>query len=302
MPDNPKSPANAVGRASKGETIGKLLDAFEAAAHADDDGVQYWFARELAPMLGYSEFRNFTNVVAKAKVGCVTAGEDPDDHFVDVTKMVALGSGAQREIDDIELTRFACYLIAQNGDSSKTEIAAAQMYFAVQTRRQEIADQTSAAHSLTEDEKRVLLRDEIKGHNKSLASAARAAAVEKPLDYAVFKNEGYKGLYGGLDRTGIQRRKKLPPKADILVHMPSGELAANLFLATQTEEKLRREDIKGKENANRTHHGVGQKIRQTIAEIGGTMPENYAAVPHVKDARKRLKKTKKLTTGNDGGG
>lgn len=286
MPDDPKIPAK---RASKGEVIGKLLDAFEAAAHADDDGAQFWLARELAPLLGYKEYRNFSNAVAKAKTACLTASEDIGDHFVDVTKMVGLGSGAQREIDDVELTRFACYLIAQNGDPSKTEIAAAQMYFAVQTRRQEVADQTAAGSSLSEYEKRVLLRDEIKGHNKSLASAAKVAGVVQPLDYAIFKNEGYKGLYGGLDRTGIQRRKKLPDKADILDHMPSGELAANLFLATQTEEKLRRENIKGKDNANRTHRGVGVKIRQTIAEIGGTMPENYAAVEHVKDAKKRLK-------------
>jgi DNA-damage-inducible protein D len=246
MPDTPDSPQNPLRRATKGEAIGMLLDAFETAARTDEGGAQYWFARELAPMLGYDQYRNFRPVLAKAMQAAATAGEAVGDHFADVRKMVPLGSGAQRQIDDIELTRFACYLIAQNGDSSKTEIAAAQMYFAVQTRRQEVADQTAAAPSLTEVEKRVLLRDEIKGHNKSLASAARAAGVEKPLDYAIFKNEGYKGLHGGLDRTGIQRRKKLPVKADILDHMPSGELAANLFLATQTEEKLRREDIKGK--------------------------------------------------------
>ena len=151
MADGGKTPI----RASKGETIGKLLDAFEGAAHDDDDGAQYWLARELAPMLGYAEYRNFANVVGKAKLACQTAHEQLSDHFVDVNKMVALGSGAQREIDDVELTRFACYLIAQNGDPSKTEIAAAQMYFAVQTRRQEVADQAGAAtSSLTEGEKR----------------------------------------------------------------------------------------------------------------------------------------------------
>lgn len=287
---------------SKGAAIGKLLDAFEAAAHTDDDGVEYWLARELAPMLGYLRWENFSSALERAKLACANSGEELADHFRDVTKKVSVGSGAERSITDCELTRYACYLIALNGDPNKSEIAAAQTYFAVQTRRQEVADQTAAAPALSEDEKRVLLRDEIKGHNMSLASAARAAGVEKPLDYAIFKNEGYKGLYGGLDRTGIQRRKKLPAKADILDHMPSGELAANLFLATQTEEKLRREDIKGRENANRTHHGVGQKIRQTIAEIGGTMPENYEAVPHVKDAKKRLKTSKKLTPGSGGGG
>ncbi len=296
MPDDPQMPRP---RASKGEAIGKLLDAFEAAAHADDDGAQFWLARELAPLLGYQRWENFAAAINRAKLACANSGETVEDHFRDVTKMVGLGSGAGREIADCELTRFAGYLIAMNGDPGKPEISAAQTYFAVQTRRQEVADQAAAApHALTEDEKRVLLRDEIKGHNKSLSSAAKAAGVEKPLDYAIFKNEGYKGLYGGLDKSGIQRRKKLPDKADILDHMPSGELAANLFLATQTEEKLRRENIAGKENANRTHRGVGVKIRQTIAEIGGTMPENYAAVEHVKDAKKRLSKntaSKKLT-------
>ena len=299
MPDDPEVPLR---RATKGEAIGKLLDAFEAAAHADDDGVQFWLARELAPLLGYQRWENFSSAVDRAKLACSNSGETISDHFRDVTKLVPVGSGAVRAVADCELTRFAGYLIALNGDPSKSEIAAAQTYFAVQTRRQEVADQTATAPpALSEDEKRVLLRDEIKGHNKSLASAARAAGVEKPLDYAIFKNEGYKGLYGGLDRTGIQRRKKLPAKSDILDHMPSGELAANLFLATQTEEKLRRDNIKGKDNANRTHRGIGQKIRQTITEIGGTMPENYEAVPHVRDAKKRLKSQKKAAPEIDGG-
>ncbi len=286
-------PGKSVPRTSKGAAIGKLLDAFEAAAHTDTEDMQFWLARELAPLLGYQRWENFSSAIERAKLACTNSGESVSDHFRDVTKMVTVGSGVERGVSDCELTRFACYLIALNGDPSKSEIAAAQTYFAVQTRRQEVADQTAAAApALSEDEKRVLLRDEIKGHNKSLASAARAAGVEKPIDYAIFKNEGYKGLYGGLDRTGIQRRKKLPAKADILDHMPSGELAANLFLATQTEEKLRRDNIKGKDNANRTHRGVGQKIRQTIADIGGRMPESYEAVPHVIDARKRLKSPK----------
>ena len=281
-------------RPSKGEAIGKLLDAFEASAHADDEGVQFWLARELAPLLGYDQYRNFVPVIEKSIESCMYAAEPPFDHFADVRKLVEIGSGAQREIDDVELTRFACYLIAQNADPGKSEVAAAQMYFAVQTRRQEVADQTTApAPALTEDEKRVLLREEIKEHNKSLASAAKAAGVVASLDYAIFKNEGYKGLFGGLDRTGIQRRKKLPEKTDILDHMPSGELASNLFLATQTEEKLRRDNVKGKEAANRTHRGVGQKIRQTIAEIGGTMPEAYPPVENVTEARKRLKSSSK---------
>ncbi len=285
--DNQIPPAK---RPSKGELIGKLLDAFESAAHVDDDGVQFWMARELAPLLGYEQYRNFKPVVAKAAEGAARIGESQDDHFAHIRKMVPIGSGAEREIDDIELTRLACYLIAQNGDPAKPEIAAAQMYFAVQTRRQEVADMAATEPPrLSEDEKRVLLRDEMKEHNKALASAAKAAGVVQPLDYAIFQNEGYKGLYGGLDKSGIQRRKRLAAKDDILDRMPSGELAANLFRATQTEEKLRREKIKGKTAANKTHLEVGKKVRQTIQEIGGTMPEAYEPVENVKEARKRLK-------------
>lgn len=277
-------------KATKGEIIGKLLDAFEAAANADDDGVQYWYARDLSKMLGYADYRNFLNVVEKAKTACKQAKEDVADHFVDVNKMVELGSGAKREVDDVELTRFACSLIAQNGDPSKPEIAAAQMYYAVQTRRQEVADMAATTRApLNEDERRVLLRDEMKHHNKSLSSAAKAAGVVQPIDYAIFMNEGYKGLYGGLDRTGIQRRKKLTAKDDILDRMPSAELAANLFRATQTEEKLRREKIRGKDVASRTHYEVGRRVRKTIEETSGAMPEDYEAVEHVKEARKRIK-------------
>lgn len=241
---------------TKGEAIGKLLDAFEASAKLDDDGVQYWSARELAKQLGYADFRNFSNVIEKAKTACKQAEEDVDDHFV-ANKLIDIGNGRKRELDDVELTRFACYLIAQNGDPSKPEIAAAQMYFAVQARRQEVADIAASTRApLTEDERRVLLRDEMKHHNKSLSSAAKAAGVVQPLDYAIFMNEGYKGLYGGLDKSGIQRRKRLNTKDDILDHMPAAELAANMFRATQTEEKLRREKIVGKAAASRTHYAV----------------------------------------------
>lgn len=276
-------------RPNKGRLINELLHAFEAAAHSDGDGVQYWLARQLAPLLGYRRWENFHSAIDRAIMACTNSGEVVDDHFRGVTNMVPLGSGAERQVDDVELTRFACYLIALNGDPTKSEIAAAQTYFAVQTRRQEIADLAAREPpQLTEDEKRVLLRNEVKEHNKTLASAAKEAGVVQPLDYAIFQNEGYKGLYGGLDRKGIQRRKRLKARDDILDHMPSGELAANLFRATQTEEKLRREAIKGKATANKTHFDVGRKVRQTINEIGGTMPEEYRAVEHVKEARKRL--------------
>ena len=274
-------------RKDKGEAIEDLMRAFEKAAHHDEEG-EFWSARELRELLGYASWEKFQPPIEKAKAACAGVGEAVDDHFHHVVKMVALGSGAQRETEDVELTRFACYLIAQNGDPLKRpQIAAAQTYFAVQTRRQEIAD--TAQPPLTEDERRVLARDELKAHNKALASAAKAAGVTRPIDYAIFQNEGYKGLYGGLDRQMIQRRKKLTAKQDILDHMSSSELAANLFRATQTEDKLRREDIRTKDAANRAHRQVGAKVRQTIKELGGTMPEEYPAVEHVKEARKRLK-------------
>ena len=273
------------------------MSAFEGAAHRDEMG-EYWLARELRPLLGYSTWEKFQGPIDKAKVACAGAAEEVDDHFHQVVKMVSLGSGAERPTDDIELTRFACYLIAQNGDPAKRpEIAAAQTYFAVQTRRQELTDlaQTQPP-ALTEDERRVLIRDEMKEHNRSLASAAKAHGVRKPVEYAVFQNEGYKGLYGGHDMRGIQRRRNLTEKQDILDHMPSSELAANMFRATQTQEqldKLRERGVASKSVANKTHFDIGQKVRKTIAEIGGTMPEDYKAVEHIKEARKRVKAEEK---------
>jgi len=282
---------------STGETIDVLLTAFRDARHVDDEGIEFWLARELSPLLGYKRWDNFETAMGRAKAACETAGEGVPDHFRDITKMVSIGSGAQREQKDCELTRFASYLIALNGDPTKIEIAAAQTYFAIQTRRQELADMAEGQPpALSEDERRVLLRDEIKEHNKSLASVAKAHGVRKGVDYAVFQNEGYKGLYGGLDRSGIQRRKRLTTKQEILDHMPSAELAANLFRSTQTEEqldRLRKTGTVGKTIANRTHFDIGKKVRKTIAEIGGTMPEDYQAVEHIKEARRRVRTDRK---------
>ena len=185
--------------------------------------------------------------------------------------MVALGSGAERKIEDFHLSRYACYLIAMNGDPRKRAVALAQTYFAVKTRQQELVENYD---SLSEDQKRLAIRHEMREHNKALATAARDAGVISRMDYAIFQNAGYKGLYGGLGAKDIHKRKGLKKSQQILDHMGSTELAANLFRATQTEEKLRRDEVQGKENANATHYGVGKKVRQTIAELGGTMPEH----------------------------
>lgn len=272
-------------------TVEGLIAAFEEVAHLEDEGLEFWLARDLQKLLGYSDYRNFLNIVAKAKDACLNSGHPVEHHFVDVTDMIEVGKGAMREVDNIKLTRYAAYLVAQNGDSRKQPVAFAQTYFAVQTRKQEMQDDEMAQYTpLSEDQKRVLLRNEIKEHNKNLASAAKGAGVVEPLDFAIFQNHGYKGLYGGLDKNGIQRAKGLKSKSNILDHMGSTELAANLFRATQTEEKLRRENIKGKANANNAHHEVGKKVRQAIIEIGGTMPEKLAPAEDIVKVGRRLAK------------
>jgi DNA-damage-inducible protein D len=283
--------------ASTDDTIDALIERFEAVAHVDEDGGDYWFARELQSLLEYTKWDNFLAVIAKAKEACVRSGNRLDDHFADVGKMVSLGSGAEREVDDIVLSRYAAYLIAQNGDPRKRSVAFAQTYFAIQTRRQEVQDDSEEQYTpLSEDERRILLRDEIKEHNRHLASAAKGAGVREGVEFAIFQTEGYKGLYGGLDVPGIRRRKGLNPKQHILDHMGSTELAANLFRATQTEEKLRRDQVQGKEAANRTHFEIGRKVRQTIQEIGGAMPEKLPPAEDIKKVSRRLNKALKNTT------
>jgi len=262
-------------------------DSFESIRH-EDEGAEYWLARQLAPVLGYQDYRNFLAVIAKARVSASAAGLDPADHFGDVTRMVDLGSGAQREVADVRLSRYACYLIVQNGDPSKPVIAAGQTYFAVQTRRQEIADD-SAFGSLSEDERRLMLRREMAQHNTALASAARQAGVETALDYAVFQDHGYRGLYGGRTMRDIHGLKGLKKSQKILDHMGSTELAANLFRATQTEDKLKRERSQTKAQANDIHHEVGKKVRSTIAELGGVMPER---LPTPKTSIKQLERAR----------
>lgn len=244
---------------------------FESIKHINEYGQEYWLARELAKVLQYADWRNFENAIFKAMEACKNSGASIDDHFGNVTTFTKMNSGITRKISDYALSRYASYLIVMNGDPNKKIIAIGQTYFAVKTRQQELIDNYD---ELTEDQKRLAIRQEMKRHNTALADAAHNAGVIEPLDYAIFQNYGYKGLYGGLSAQDIKRRKGLKKSQDILDHMGSTELAANLFRATQTEEKLRRDNVKGKENANRTHFEVGAKVRQTIKELGGTMPEN----------------------------
>lgn len=270
----------------------KQHQTFSDIRQTDDSGAEFWYARDLQQVLEYGSWDKFKRVIDKATVACEQSGHAVDDHFSQVGKMVSIGSGAVREIEDIELSRYACYLIVQNGDPSKPVIAHGQTYFALQTRRQELADDDQF-QQLQEDEKRLLLRNELKEHNKQLVEAALLAGVESNLDFAVFQNHGYQGLYGGLDAKDIHRRKNLKKSHRILDHMGSTELAANLFRATQTEEKLRRDNVQGKEKANQTHYEVGSKVRKTIEELGGTMPEDLPvpdqSIKQIEQKRKALK-------------
>jgi DNA-damage-inducible protein D len=259
---------------------------FERIKRVNEHGGEFWSARELARVLEYTDFRNFITVITKAREACANSGRAITDHFVDITEMVGIGSGAQREIEDWALSRYACYLVIQNADPSKPLVALGQTYFAVQTRRQELAED----ETLKENQKRLLLRQEMTKHNKQLAGVAKQAGVIQPVDYAVFMDHGYRGLYGGLGRRDLHRRKHLKSKEHILDHMGSTELAANLFRATQTEEKLRRENVHSKETAGRIHHDVGRKVRQTIRELGGTMPENLPVAESIKKVQSREKK------------
>lgn len=239
---------------------------------------EFWSSRDFAAVLGYADYRNFEDVIEKAKLACKNSGHNLEDHFGEVTDMITLGKGAKRPVKTILMSRYACYLAIQNADPRKEIVAQGQTYFAVQTRRQELSDQDR----LLEDDRRLLLRDELKRHNTKLADAAKGAGVIEPIDYAIFQNHGYRGLYNGLDQAGIHRRKGLKKSQKILDHMGSAEMAANLFRATQAEQKLRRDNVQGKEAANRTHFDVGKKVRQTIQELGGTMPEELPTVDSIK--------------------
>ena len=269
---------------AKKEVTAYSQKTFESIKHIDENGNEFWYARELQKALEYTEYGKFLPVIEKAVEACRKTGFDEENHFAHVSEMVRIGSGAERKMESYKLSRYACYLIVMNGDPRKEVIALGQTYFAVKTRQQEIADDIA---QLSEDDKRLAIRDEVTIRNKFLASSAKAAGVETPADYAVFQNRGYQGLYNGLGMKDIHKRKGLKKNEQILDHMGATELAANLFRITQTDDKLRRENIRGKEKANETHYAVGKKVRQTIAELGGTMPEN---LPTPEKSAKVLKK------------
>ncbi len=258
---------------------------FEDIKHINEEGIEYWYARELQLVLNYKEWRKFENVINKAKESCKNSDISVFDHFVDVDKMVQIGSGAERKQKDYKLTRYACYLIAQNGDTRKKVIALAQTYFAIQTRKQEISEKEYS--SLTEDEKRFYQRNLTKKGNYSLNQTAKNAGVK---NFDRFHNSGYKGLYNGETADDIAKRKGLRYREDILDNMGSDELIANLFRISQTEQKLKKDNIQSEKEANKAHYEVGSKIRKTIKELGGTMPED---LPTPKKSLKQLEKENK---------
>ena len=258
---------------------------FEDIKHIDNNGIEYWLARELQEVLDYKEWRNFLKVIDKARTSVETSDINILDHFVDVNKIVKAGA-TSKNIGDIMLTRYACYLIVQNGDPRKKMIALGQQYFAIQTRKQEIEEKDF--EELSEDERRLLLRSDVRGFNKKLAKAAQNCGVE---NFGRFQNAGYKGLYDGETAADIKQRKNLKKNEDILDHMGSTELAANFFRITQTEERLKKGDIKGQEKADKTHYNIGKKVRETMKEISGVLPEE---LPTPEKSIKQIEKEKKL--------
>lgn len=274
----------------------KAKEMFESIKRLDENGYEWWSSRELAKALDYSDYRNFLDVMRKAWTACHNSGQNPNHHFGKITEVIKAGKGAELQVETWLMSRYVCYLAVQNANPSKPIVAQAQTYFAIQIRRAEkLLDEKVRLSD--EENKRLVLRNEMSKHNVHLASAAKEAGVVSNKDYAIFQNFGYQGLYGGLDAQDIHERKGLTKSQRILDHMGSTELAANLFRATQTEEKLRRENIQGKDNANRTHKEVGAKVRETIRELGGTMPEN---LPSVESVKKLERKQQRLLKSRDG--
>lgn len=276
----------------------KLIPAspFEQIKRVDPDDNEFWSARDLMPVLEYSSWQKFSNVLLKAQIACENSGYDPSNHFIRAVKMVPIGSDAKREVEDIHLSRYACYLVVQNADPNKEVIALGQTYFAIQTRRQEIAD--ALLRELSENERRLLLRHKVKQQNVELASTAKKAGVITPQDFAIFQNHGYRGLYNGLTAVDIHKRKKLKKSQNILDHMGSLELAANVFRSAAAEDKLRTQKVQGKENANQVHYEAGVIVRRALQDFGNTMPEDLPTVDSIKKLEREQKK--RLGSGKQG--
>lgn len=257
---------------------------FEDLRRTNEFGAEYWSARDLQPLLGYSQWRRFEDAIRRAMTSCEQSGNECDYHFAGAGKPIVGGKGAVQEVSDFHLSRFACYLIAQNGDPRKPAIAQAQKYFAIQTRRQELSDQQSA------DVERLEMRKQISEEFKHLSGAARAAGVADRR-FGVFHDAGYKGLYDGRGVDAIRARKGIGPRDNLMDRMNATELAANQFRMTQARDKLAREGIRGEQRAIDAHHAVGREVRAAIAKIGGTMPEDIPADEHIKHVEKRVKAT-----------
>lgn len=257
---------------------------FESLKRLNEHGAEYWSARDLQPLLGYSQWRRFEDAITRAITSCKQSGNEPANHFAGAGKMVTIGSGSTREVPDFHLSRFACYLIAQNGDPRKPEIAFAQKYFAVQTRRQELSD------GLARDLERLELRKQTSEEFKALSGAARNAGVQDKM-FGVFHDAGYKGLYGGLGNEAIKKHKGIPKNEQLMDRMDTTELAANQFRMTQTRDKLAREGVGSQHVAIQTHEQVGKEVREAIKRIGGTLPEKIKPAEHIAQVEKRVKST-----------
>jgi len=257
-------------------------NSFEDLKEVNEYGAEYWSAREIQPLLGYTQWRRFEDAINRALTSCKQSGNIPANHFAGVGKMVDIGSGSSREVMDYHLSRFACYLIAQNGDPRKPEIANAQKYFAIQARRQEITDAIAA------DIERLELRKQTSEEFKALSGAARDAGVHDRM-FGVFHDAGYKGMYGGIGRDAIKKYKKIPQKENLMDRMDTTELAANQFRMTQTRDKLAKDKVKDQQAAIRTHENVGKEVREAIKRIGGTPPEQLPPAEHIKQVEKRVK-------------
>lgn len=251
---------------------------FEEIKKIDENGVEYWTARELFPLFGYARWEDFDKVISRALNTAINSGQDVENHFRRLTKMVSVGSNAVREVKDWKLDRYACYLVAQNGDSKISQIALAQSYFAIQTRKQEIFQ------NLPDNERRLFIRKEVSDQNKKLFKTAKQAGVS---NFGSFNDAGYRGLYGS-SLPEIEKIKGIK-KGELLDRAGATELAANLFRITQTDEKIHKDKIKGAAQANNTHFMVGGKVRQTIKDIGGVLPERLKSEKHIKEVKKEIK-------------